>query len=105
MGEIMGSTTKTSTNAYVAAVTVLVPTQIHRVNFTLTELNVNAVKYKVVGKDSLGHVISELKAETVINKNASATYEVDACWYSLEVQLKSSVDDAHGSVFVEVIGD
>lgn len=101
----MGSITKVTTNAYVAALTLIVPTQIHRVNFTLTELNVNAVKYKVVGKDSLGHVISELKPATAINKNASATYQVDACWYSLEVQLKSSVDDTHGSVYVEAVGD
>lgn len=101
----MGSITKATTNAYVAALTLIVPTQIHRVNFTLTELNVNAVKYKVVGKDSLGHVISELKAETVLNKDASATFEVDACWRIVEVQLKSSVDDTHGSVYVEAVGD
>ena len=97
-------TARATTNAYVSALKVQVPTQMQKVMLHLKENNVNAVKYRVLGSmdDS---VYEEVIAEATLAKNGSIKLDaITDPWPYLDLQIKASVEDAQGSVTAHCSG-
>jgi len=104
MPELLGSvSSKLTTNAYVSALKIQVPRHIGSLLLQLVEENVNAVKFKVLGSNDDDNY-ETLKAETVLAKNASTYETLTDPWLWVDIQVKASVDDAHGRVTVHVSG-
>lgn len=111
MPEILNTGTATSANAYADLVEVTVPDSITQLAFKIRENDVNAIKYKILGSLDGTNYDDEIKAETVVNKNAndkvlpSDTGSLCADpWLKVKVQIASNVADTHGNVTATVVG-
>jgi len=105
LGQNLGSNTQTSTNDYASVLKVKVPGQIKTILAHLIEKNVNAIVYRIRGS------VDDETYETLPNvdcialaKNGSAFETCDDPWVYFDVQIKSAVAGAHGSVKVLVSG-
>lgn len=102
--------TQTSTDAYVSMGIVTAPASIKKLLIQLTELNVNAVKFKILASNDLATETTlanavTLKAETTIAKNGAANPEtIEDAWRYVEVQVVDAVGGSHGSLKCVITG-
>ena len=99
MPELIGKViAKDTTDDYVSALKLQVPTYMQKVMFHLKENDTNDVKYKVLG--SMDDVVyEEVVAEAELLKDGSIKLAaIDEPWPYLDLQVKSSVAETPGKV-------
>ena len=104
MTELIGTKpAHATTSAYVSALKVKVPPHIKGLLIHLAEDNVNAVKFKILGSSDDSRY-EMLKGDTIIAKNGSTYETLTDAWLWVDIQVKDSVAETHGSVTVNVTG-
>ncbi|MFA5306657.1 MAG: hypothetical protein WC365_04355 [Candidatus Babeliales bacterium] len=109
MPQIIGRATKTSANAYASVFTNKPRTDAKdgtNVVFHCKENNVNAVTLKFLGSND-GTNFETLEdedgtTEFAVSKNGSEYHTVTDAWLYLDVQVKSTVAETHGSITIVV---
>jgi hypothetical protein len=102
--EVIGEkSSQATTNSYVTALKLQIPTHIKQILVHIKELNVNAIKYKILA--STDNVTYEtLKAATTIAKNGSTYETLTDPWPWVDVQVTDDAGGTHGSVKVIITG-
>lgn len=111
MARILKSATGATTNDYADLLEVTIPYGYDQVAVHILENDVNAIKYQVLASLDGTLFDTEIKAETVVAKDASDSVlpsAVDALkdpFLKVKVQIKASVGDAQGNVTATILGN
>jgi uncharacterized protein YchJ len=104
MGELIASAGPVATeDAYASVLKVKVPPQISKLLVHIKENDTDDVDWKILASCDDVTYFEELAEEEVL-QDGSSFHEVSKAWLYLDIQVKSAVAEAPGSVSVSISG-
>jgi hypothetical protein len=92
-----------TTDDYATALKVKLPPQISKAMVHIKELDVNDIKWKILGSIDDSIYFDEME-EATVSKGDSDVHEVTKAWIYLDVQVKSAVSNNSGDISVAISG-